>query len=336
MSKQSHLNKLVRGSVVVLGIAGFGFGIYQWGNHSVERAFYNVKSVFNVTSVRDEARMAFICYKLERLKCRYDALTKAYKKAPQNESITGEYAIALSEVGKHDQAILTFQKYFSVADGTPRHQASFAKSLAAKEYYADSKEWYYKAIKTNPRNLDVAEEMIDMLRKSQQYGEAMSIIGHYDLFLPQTRKAWAKLSQDLKAEYKAFQQEYAIKEMTVSQIGQYFFAPGIIEGSLDTQLFIVNPESDYTTVEIGYLESNGIPYETKGSINVTAKNGTELTGTKVIIPSLIFGAFQLKNVEAVACKNCAFVAGKSILNRLSISETKLTNAHVNLLSMSQK
>lgn len=335
-NKVTATRKLIRGTVVILGIAGFTYGFQQWGSHAPERLLYNVKSSIKLNSVKDEVRMAYVCYKLEKLNCKFDALAKAYKKDPQNEKIVGEFAIALSEINQDDKAILTFQKYYSVAEGTSRHHAQYAKSLAAKEYYADSKEWYYKAIKSNPNNLDIVENMVDMLRKSYQFGEALSVIGHYELTMPHTRKHFAQLHDKVKGEYKSYQEQYAIKEMTVSKLGQYFFAPVIIQGSLDSQLFIVNPDSVYTTVDLKYLQSNNIPFQDKGAIKVNATNGTELTGTRVNIPSLVFGAFQLENVEAIACDNCAFVAGKSILNRLSTTTTQVANTQVGLLSMKQK
>mgnify|MGYP000433393224 CR=1 FL=1 len=115
-----------------------------------------------------------------------------------------EFAIAQTETKQHDKAILTFQKYFSAADGTARHMSRFARSLAAKEYFADSKEWYYKALRINPTNLGLAEEMISMLRGATQFGEALSIIGHYNLSYPQTRKIWNKLALDVKSEFNGW------------------------------------------------------------------------------------------------------------------------------------
>ena len=83
-NKKSSVKNLLSGSAVVLGIAGSIYGYQQWGNHSIARALYNVKSTIKLNSVSDNARMAFICFKLDKLSCRYQALAKAYKQAPQN------------------------------------------------------------------------------------------------------------------------------------------------------------------------------------------------------------------------------------------------------------
>jgi hypothetical protein len=177
---------------------------------------------------------------------------------------------------------------------------------------------------------------MNMLAHAHQYGEAMSIIGHFNMVIPKTQKIWHNLTIDLKKEFKAYQEKYAIKEMTVSKLGNYFFAPGILGGAMDTQLFIVNPEAVYTTVDMNYLKANGIPFESKGQITVQPTNGSELKGTRIILPSLMFGAWQLKNVEAIACDNCAFMAGKSVLSQLSLQTTQVTNTRVNILSMREK
>lgn len=336
-SKRSFSTKgLLKFAGAILSVAAIGYGANEWKGFLAERVIYNVKSSVRLNSASDDFRMAVICYKLKKQSCKETSLAQAFKKDPKNVTINGEYAIALTESGKHDQAILAFQRYFTQADGTWRHQMHFAKSLGEKEYFNDAKEWYYKAIKANPSNLEIAESMMSMLTKSHNYGEALSIIGHFNMTIPQTQKTWHKLAIDLKNQFKDYQAKYAIKNMTVSKLGNYFFAPAIVGGAMDIQLFIVNPESTYTTVDLAYLKANGIAFEDKGKIEVTANSGQSVHGTKVVIPAMIFGAFSLKDVEAIACDNCAFVAGKSILGKLAIETSQVQNAQVNILSMSEK
>lgn len=336
MAQPNKLKKFVSVASLALAVGGFGYGVHKWKNHFMERGFYVIKSSIKQNTLRDDYRMAIICTKLKDLRCRYKTLSSAYKKAPQNDTIVGEYAIMLSDAKKHEQAVLTFQKYFSVADGSRRHFLAFARSLEAREYIPDAKTYYYKALKMSPQDFSLAEEFIGMLRKHNEFGEALSIIGHYNLTQPKTRKYWARLGKDVKAEFQTYQNKYQIEQMTVSKMGSYFFAPATIEGSMDTNLFIVKPDSDYTTLDIDYLAKSGIPFVSKGEVTVNATNGTELSGTKIIIPSISFGGFQLKNVEAVACSNCAFVAGKSILGQLSLAPSKANKNTVGLLSISKK
>lgn len=333
--KKSFSSKnLAKFSAIALSVLSIGYGAVEWKGFLPERAIYNTKSAFNLNSSADEFRMAVVCHKLNKQNCKENSLALAFQKNSKNATVTGEYAITLTESGKHDQAILAFQKYFTQEDGTPRHHYHYAKSLGEKEYFNDAKEWYYKAIKANPNDLEVAESMMSMLTKSFNYGEALSIIGHFNMTIPQTQKTWHKLAIDIKNEFKDYQQKYSVKNMTVSKLGSYFFAPAIIGGAMDIQLFIVNPESR-TTIDMAYLKSNGIPFENKGAIEVTA-SGQTINGTKVVIPAMIFGAFSLKNIEAVACDNCAFVAGKSILNQLSVETSQINNTQVTLLSLREK
>jgi tetratricopeptide (TPR) repeat protein len=323
-------------AALTVGVLGFSYGVKEWKGHVAERALYLVKGSVKLNSAQNEFRMAVICHKLQKQNCKEMALAKAYKKSPENTTIVGEYAIALTESGKHDQAILTYQKFFSLNVGTPRHMAQYGESLAQREYYTDAKEWYYKAVKAQPENLQLAESMMTMLTRSNQFGEALSIVGHFNMTVPKTQKIWHNLALKIKADFKQYQEKYSIKEMTISKLGNYFFAPAIMNGALETQLFIVNPESVYTTVDAQYLKNNNIPHQSKGEITVTANNGQQLTGTRVVIPNVMFGAWNLTNVEAIACDNCAFLAGKTVLNRLSVQTSQVNNTQVNLLSMKEK
>jgi len=334
--KKISSKSLLNLGILALGVFGFGYGAKTWGSFMVNRAVYIVKGSVKLNSSSDEFRMAVICHKLGKQDCKEVALARAYKLDPQNVELNGEYAISLTESGKHDPAILAYQKFFSQSPGTWRHKMNFAISLGEKEYYTDSKEYFYKAIVESPDNLEIPEAMMKMLSKAHMYGEAMSVIGHFNMTIPQTQKLWHELSIRMKTEFKEYQEKYAIKEMTISKIGNYFFAPGIIGGALETQLFIVNPEAVYTTVDMAYLKSNGIAFESKGEITVQPTNGAELTGTRIIIPTLMFGAWTLKNVEAVACDNCAFMAGKGILGQLNVQTSQINDTRVNLLSMKEK
>ncbi len=319
-----------------IGVSAFGYGVKEWKGHVMERAFYVMKSTVKLNTPGNEFRMAVICHKLQKQNCKEMALAQAFKKSSENPQYVGEYAIALTESQKHDQAILMYQKYFSLSEGTPRHMAKYGESLGKKEFYTDAKEWFYKAIKAQPDNLEYAESLMSMLTSSHQYGEALSVIGHFNLVIPKTQKVWHNLALKIKAEFKEYQEKYAIKEMTISKIGNYFFAPAILNGALETQLFIVNPESVYTTVDAQYLKNNNIPHQAKGAITVTANTGAQISGTRVIIPQVMFGAWTLTNVEAIACDNCAFLAGKNVLNRLTVQTSQVNNTQVSLLSMKEK
>lgn len=335
-NKKISSKSFIKFSSIALGTLAFAYGASEWKGFLPERIVYNIKSSVQLNSSSDEFRMAVVCHQLNKQTCKQTSLARAYQKDPKNIQLNGEYAISLTEAGKHDQAILAFQKFFTQTEGSWRHQYNYAMSLGEREYYNDAKEWYYKAIHSNPNNLEIAESMMNMLTKSYNFGEALSIIGHFNMVLPQTQKTWHKLAIRIKNEFKDYQEKYSIKNMTVSKLGNYFFAPVIVGGAMDIQLFIVNPESVYTTVDLAYLNANGIPYENKGVVTVTANTGQSITGTKVIIPSMIFGAFSLKNIEAIACENCAFLAGKSILSKLSIETAQLTQTSVNILSMREK
>lgn len=327
-------NSIIKLSLALGTVASMGYGFQQWGGNLAQRWIYNVKSSVKLNSAKDEFAMAVTCHKLQKIECKNTALSLAYQKDSNNPVIAGEYAIALSETAQHDKAILVFNKLQSLGDLSTRHKTHFAISLGEKEYFSDSKEWFYKAMREQADNLKIAESMIQMLRKSNQFAEALSIIGNYNLSVPRTQKVWAQLSNDVKSDFKQYQDKYALKEIVISKIGNHFFAPAIFSGAMDMQLFIVNPEA-YTSVDLTYLNNMGIKYENKGPAKITA-NGQDIEATKVIIPEMTFGAWQLKNVEAIACNNCAFMAGKSIISKLSLVNSQVANTTVSLLSMKEK
>lgn len=164
--------------------------------------------------------------------------------------------------------------------------------------------------------------MINHLVKSQNYVEALSVIGHYNVLFPQTTKEWANLIDDVKQAYRGYTDQYELKEIKISGLNKYLHAPVQFENSMETKLFMVDPESDYLTLDEQWLQDHGIPFTSHGEKELMASNGMYLKGTSVTLPSLKVGPFHLKDVKAVACKNCAFMLGKDVMKKLNFSVTE--------------
>ncbi len=310
------IKKLFYG-LMIAGLVYSGAEGRKWGKHFPEHVYYKTLSSLKMATAKDEARMATVCKELGKHKCAADAYTKALAKSPKSYNLAGALGIELSQIGEHDRAILTFQNFFSHEDGNDVHKQFFARSLSEKEYYTDATEWYYKALQANAKNFDAAKELIAHLVKTEQYVEALSVIGHYNLIFPKTIKGWAKLSDSVKKAYTDYTSKYAIEEIKIAGINKYLHAPVKFSGQSETQLFMVDPESEFLTVDLKQIQEMGLKYKDLGAKEVMATNGRYLKGNEIILPELKVGPFALKDVKAVACDNCAFLLGKDIMKRLN-------------------
>ncbi|MEM7647166.1 MAG: hypothetical protein AAF203_09670 [Pseudomonadota bacterium] len=301
----------------VLAIAYGAFDAKEWGKHYPERLWYKTISALKMTTAKDEARMATVCRKIGKHQCAADAYTKALAKAPKSVELAGALGIELTKIEQYDRAILTFQNFFGQNDGNDKHKFYFAKALSEKEYIDDATEWYYKSLQANAKNFEAAKNLIQHLTKNENYPEALSVIGHYNTLFPKTIREWQKLSQQVKATYSAYTEKYDIKEMKISGINKYLHAPVRFEGSSETELFMVDPESEFLTVDLNKIRDYGISYRSLGEKEVMATNGRYLKGTEIILSQLAVGPFVLKDVKAMACENCAFLLGKKVMKRLN-------------------
>lgn len=311
-----HIKKIMLG-LTIGAIVFTGLEAKKWGKNLPERFYYKTLSTFHMTSAKDEASMAYVCQKKGMHICAAKAYTKALAKAPQAHNIAGALAIELVKVKEYDRAILTFQNYFSHEDGQSVHKQQYAKALSAKEYVDDATEWYYKALQADPKNFEAAEELVQHLSKNENFVEALSVIGHYNTVFPkQTMKEWAKLKQDVISSYEKYTSTYDIKEIKISGINKFLYAPVKLSQSGETQLFLVDPESEFLTLDKQQLQSLGVDYKDRGEKEVMATNGRYLKGTEVIVSEMKVGPFHLKNVKAIACDNCAFLLGKDVMKSL--------------------
>ncbi len=319
--------------LLIAGLIYTGVEGRKWGKHFPERVYYQTISALKMTTAKDEARMATVCKDMKKHKCAADAYTKALAKAPKSYNLAGALGVELSRIGEHDRAILTFQNFFSHEDGNDVHKQHFARSLSEKEYIVDATEWYYKALQANAKNFDAAKELIQHLVKNEQHVEALSVIGHYNVLFPKTRKEWAKTTDQVKQAYNDYTSKYAIEEIKIAGINKYLHAPVKFAGHKDTQLFMVDPESEFLTVDLKQIQEMGLDYKDLGEKEVMATNGRYLKGTQIVLPELKVGPFALQNVKAIACDRCAFMLGKDVMKRLNFKAQ--TNKGIKYITLKQ-
>lgn len=311
-----HLKK-IGAAVAIAGAVYVGVLIKDWGKHFPELLYYKTISSLKMTSAKDEARMAFVCKSMKKHKCAARAYTKAFAKSPKSYKLAGALASELVRIKEYDKAILTFQNFFSHEDGSDEQKMLFARALSNKEYTADATEWYYKSLQANSKNFDAAKELVSHLVKAEQFPEALSVIGHYNMMYPKTIKEWDKFSDEVKAKYSAYTSQYSIKEMKISGLNNFVHAPVKFSANGETQMFMVDPESDNLTVDLKTIQEWGIAFKTVGEKEITATNGRFLKGTEIIFPELHVGTFRLENVKALACEECAFLLGRDVMKSLN-------------------
>ncbi len=314
-----------------------GYMIYDartWGQLYSEKLWYHTLSTLKMTTAKDEARMAFVCKKLGKHSCAAQAYTTALNKSPKSYNLAGALGIELSIIGQYDQAILTFQNYFSHSDGNHEHKRHYARALSNEDYIEDASEWYYKSLKDKPKSFATARELIHHLAKNELYGEALGVIGHYNNLFPKTRKKWKQLIDEVTQKYTDYNSQYSITEMKIMGFNKYLYAPGsLVEGG-EVILFMVDPESEFLTLDLNALRAHNLNFKTLGSKKVMANNGRSIESLKILLPQLTVGPFQLKNVKALACENCAPLLGKDIMKRLNFKNLE-NNKGVQYITLRQ-
>ena len=310
----------VKKLVLVLFVLLIGYMVYDsrsWGHFYPERLWYKTLSKIKMTSAKDESRMAFVCKKLGKHSCAVQSYTIALNKSPKSYNLAGALGIELSITGQYDRAILTFQNYFAHSNGNYEHKRHYARALSNEDYTEDATEWYYKSLQNKPGNFSVARELIEHLVKNELYEEALGVIGHYNNRFPKTRKKWNQLISDIKQKYSSYNSTYSITEMKIMGFNKYLYAPVSLVKGGEITLFMVDPQSEYLTLDINALNEQNIGYKKIGKKKVRASNGQSIEGLKITLPEFVIGPFQLKNVKAFACEGCASLLGKRVMKRLN-------------------
>ena len=306
--------------IIAFLIALIGYMTYDarsWGHFYPEKLWYQTLSKLKMTTAKDEARMASVCKKLGKHLCAVQAYTIALNKSPKSYNLSGALGIELSITGQYDRAILTFQNYFAHSDGNYEHKHHYAKALSNEDYIEDATEWYYKSLQDKSKSFSTARELIQHLAKNELYEEALGIIGHYNNLFPKTKRKWNHLIDNVKQKYSSYNSKYNITEMKIMGFNRYLYAPGNLVQGGEITLFMVDPKSEFLTLDINTLNAHNLSYKKLGKKKVMTTNGRSIEGLKVVLPEITIGPFQLKNVQALACENCAPLLGRRIMKRLN-------------------
>ena len=247
---------------------------------------------------------------------------------PDEDRVLVHLGIVLNKQGKHAEALDQFEKALSMGVGSYELFAVYADSLADVGRADDAIEWSYKALLVAPRLLDVRSNLAKLLVAQGRHYEALSLLQVYDTERESRGQPGYFLAQRIAIE-SSLDAATARSESPEGQAlrlpahDKHFFVPVTLGGGRPTA-YMVDTGASRTTLSEEALLASKVPYKVvHPRVQAMMANGEKMQARAVVIASMKLGAFELKNVSALACKGCSLLLGQSTLSHFDMRSSKV-------------
>jgi predicted aspartyl protease len=259
--------------------------------------------------------------------CAEDNWGRYVQARPTDGEALARLGIVQSHREEDAQAVATIRKAIDLGEGTYDLFYFYADSLSKLGKTDEAIDWYYKALAVVPTLVDARGNLAKLLVQKKRYFEALALLASFDDHLIAEGRQSYFDGQRIAIESSMQQADPAGLEekaqIRLPKTEGSFYAP-VTLGEARVAAFMVDTGAVLTTVADDYLKQSKAKYEVvRPSVEATTADGRKVSARLLNIDSMKLGAFDLKDVSALACPTCQPLLGEGTLSRFDLSSSKV-------------
>lgn len=286
------------------------------------------------TTTPELQKFAVDCLRKDDLKCAETALVAYEKVRPDDDRGTATLADVYRREGKDKEAIVEFQKVLAGGVGTYDVFAGYADCLTRLGRPDEAIDWSYKALKLVPSLVDVRGSLAKLLVQRHRKEEALALLTEFDQHLESLGHDAYFTGQRVAIESLPDTGDAAGGEhlkLRMVKLDNTYYAP-VKVGTAPTAAFVLDTGATETVVYDAFLADSKVAYRvTRGQVAVRLADGSSTVAREVMIDRLNVGAFELRNVKALTCRDCELLLGVNVLSQFDLSTSKVQGMDVLML-----
>ncbi|MCW7540457.1 retroviral-like aspartic protease family protein [Aquabacterium sp. A7-Y] len=245
---------------------------------------------------------------------------------PQDGAGRFRLGVALSRLNRYGEATAEFERALELGEGAPQLFAYYADSLAKSGRTDEAIDWSYKTLSVAPTLVDVRGQLAKLLVSRKRHYEALSLLQAFDA----AREAKGRpgyfaaqrlgIESLLEREAPTDTAEQPVLRLPIH--AGHYFAP-LSLGRSRPKPFMVDTGATTTTFSTADLEAADVVWRvSRPRVEMRTADGRKVTADAVVLESVRLGPFELKNVAAVVCEDCASLLGQSTLSRFDMASSR--------------
>lgn len=336
---QNRLLKFLSiGGLIAIFITGITYRYFysQWREFTNEAVPILVKLKLSKPTDIELHRLGAICNTFHKTDCSIQVYEKLAESNPTDSISVANLAMALTKDNQHEKAVSSFEKVFAMGVGSSDTYFWYSKSLFKLNRTDEAITAGYKVIEINPRLVDAVENLTEYLIAGNRPEEALSLLNGKINEFPQT-SAYFKgkviaIEDILKKRPIQNSNNTAIR---FPALQSHYFIP-IRFDSNRFYAFLYDTGATSLTLNTKIVEESGLEklFKGKTKIAVTA-NGEKVFLKSIMIPSLWVGSFELRNIEANYCDDCALLMGQNLNSQFESTIQKINGTEFLTLKLSK-
>ncbi|VTU42703.1 MULTISPECIES: GYF domain-containing protein [unclassified Variovorax] len=287
-------------------------------------------------TAEDHRSQAIKCVQLRDLRCQEASWREYVRLRPDDAFGAARLGMVLNLRDKHEEAIVHLRRSLDLGEGAYDLFAFYADSHEKLGHTGDAIEWSYKALSVAPSLVDVRGRLASLLLKSKRPYEALSLLQAYDNQLEAKGVRPYFVAQRISIETAIDQAE---PEKTLERaalrlpaFSGHFFAP-VTLGSSKPRAFMVDTGASRTSLSDAMLRDTKVVYRvTEPQVKMRTADGRVVLARGIVIESMKVGPFELKNVPAIACVDCASLLGQASLAHFDMQSARAQGVEFLLLA----
>jgi clan AA aspartic protease (TIGR02281 family) len=252
------------------------------------------------------------------------------ERTPGDAKLQANLAFALTQQGKHEEALPMYQALVAGGEGTYDLFAYYAKSLDGAGRVDDAIAWNYRALAIVPQLVDVRGDLAKLLVKHGRAFEALSLLASFDGQLEaQGRNAYFEGQRiAIASQLPPPTAADAAKPFKAVNIEGHYYTVAVGKDG-ETMPMLIDTGASHTVASADALELIGVTVPADAPwIAMQTADGREITGREFTLPTLQIGPHLLNDVKIVSCGKCASLLGQSTLERFDLMTGKVEGLDV--------
>lgn len=259
--------------------------------------------------------------------CAIELWKKVVEMRPTDVTASANLAMRLTQSDRHREALEYYKETLKLGGGDSEVFAWYARSLRELGQIPLAVDWYYRTLSVNSRLSDITGELSELLAMQNQRYEAINVLASFEELTGYSNYFKGR-KVSLQAALDEQGRNYEKQSFRVPKLhNDHFYIFARLSENIEHRgkAFMVDTGATMLTLDQTWLDEQKTDYKVvKSRIRAQVADGRTIKAKLIKLPSFQLGPFELHNVKAFLCKNCASLIGQNILENFDL-QTKRIN-----------
>lgn len=236
---------------------------------------------------------------------------------------------------KHKEALEYFERAIALGEGAWNLFGYYATSLAEVGRTDEAIDWSYKTLSILPKVYDIRSNLVKYLVLKKRYYEALSVIDEFDV--PARARGEQAYFEGQRIAIESTLDRLGLvspveeKSLRLPKADRFYYVP-VTTGNGKPMSFVLDTGASSMVVSEEFLQRSDAHVKFIKNVAIRNADGHVSQARAIVLDSIFVGSFELRNVQAVACRSCNLLLGQTVISHFNVATSKVQGVEFATLS----